>query len=490
MKRRIRILVLAALLGAALGQPVPAGAPGNISFQGKITDAGGQQLASGDYRIEFSICEGPNDGAACPWTESHDPVTVTDGYASVVLGGGAGTLNGVITKEHLYLGIKTGPPGGPVGGEILPRQQLLSAPFSRQSDSAARLHEQVRTATSGANAPKLELLAATNFNMELRALSEDFGQLRLLNNQNNARGTIYVEPADSQGVLRLRGPNGMLNVVMAGHGGNADRGTVNVLDASEVIRAELAVSSDSGFLNALGPNGMLNVVMDTNSTGGKVEVRDAGGVTRARMSVLSTLEGALYVYGPNGMVNVVSQRGANANVGYLEVYDSAAVGKARLSVDNANMGSVFGDTKQFVVEHPTRPGHRIVYVSREGPEGAMFWRGRAQLVDGRATLELPEHFHVLSIPETITVDVTPHSFESRGLGVESIAEDRIEVAELFDGEGSYEISFMIQATRRDHADHRPVVSDADYYARYGGQPSSPATTDAGQPTDLQATGGR
>lgn len=54
--------------------------------------------------------------------------------------------------------------------------------------------------------------------------------------------------------------------------------------------------------------------------------------------------------------------------------------------------------KTFVIDHPdpARRDRYLVHATLEGPEGAVFYRGTAELVDGEATVELPEYFERLT----------------------------------------------------------------------------------------------
>ena len=135
-------------------------------------------------------------------------------------------------------------------------------------------------------------------------------------------------------------------------------------------------------------------------------------------------------------------------------------------VNTSGQGVVFGDIKSFIVEHPTRPGYKIVYISLEGPEAGMYDRGIVQLIDGRATIELPEHFAALANEQTITVQLTPGSLDSKGLAVGSIREGWIEIGELAGGTGSYDVHYLVHAVRRGFEDHQVVITEEEFKAQF------------------------
>ena len=59
--------------------------------------------------------------------------------------------------------------------------------------------------------------------------------------------------------------------------------------------------------------------------------------------------------------------------------------------------------KAFDIPHPTKKGHRLRHICLEGPEAAVYVRGRLTNSD---KIELPEYWSGLIDPETITVSLT------------------------------------------------------------------------------------
>lgn len=69
--------------------------------------------------------------------------------------------------------------------------------------------------------------------------------------------------------------------------------------------------------------------------------------------------------------------------------------------------SVSGN-KQFAINHPVAgQAGLLVHASLEGPESAVYYRGRDQLVDGHTRVQLPDYFEALTRPEERTVMLTP-----------------------------------------------------------------------------------
>jgi hypothetical protein len=67
-------------------------------------------------------------------------------------------------------------------------------------------------------------------------------------------------------------------------------------------------------------------------------------------------------------------------------------------------GSFAANTKSFVIDHPTKPGHKLRYASLEGNENGVYVRGR---LTGNSEIQLPEYWTKLVDENSITVNLTP-----------------------------------------------------------------------------------
>jgi hypothetical protein len=84
-------------------------------------------------------------------------------------------------------------------------------------------------------------------------------------------------------------------------------------------------------------------------------------------------------------------------------------------------GSFAATTKSFVIDHPTKTGHKLRYGSLEGPENGVYVRGR--LKDNNV-IELPDYWTGLVDEDSITVDLTPVG-KHQALYVEDIANNTV-----------------------------------------------------------------
>lgn len=124
-------------------------------------------------------------------------------------------------------------------------------------------------------------------------------------------------------------------------------------------------------------------------------------------------------------------------------------------IQSTNTANIFANgTKSFVEPNPDDPSTDIYYAALEGPEAGMYVRGTARLVGGRAVIHLPDHFTALADPQGMTVQLTPISFDSKGLAVGDKSLAGIVVGELHGGKGTYEFDWEVKAIRRKFRDYR------------------------------------
>ena len=96
---------------------------------------------------------------------------------------------------------------------------------------------------------------------------------------------------------------------------------------------------------------------------------------------------------------------------------------------NANTALAAGK-KSFDIPHPSKDGHRLRYICIEGPEAAVYYRGKLR---DKNVIELPEYWKGLVDIDTITVNLTPFG-SYQELFVEKIeSETKIFVKNNLDG---------------------------------------------------------
>ncbi|MHB9287613.1 hypothetical protein ACKVMT_11320 [Halobacteriales archaeon Cl-PHB] len=142
--------------------------------------------------------------------------------------------------------------------------------------------------------------------------------------------------------------------------------------------------------------------------------------------------------------------------------------------------SVNGDldvsgNKNFAQAVETDDGEReVVYTASEAPTARTELSGVAELEDGRAVVDLPDHFGwVTSDDEPLVVQVTPHATEPVRPQVTDRSTDRFVVEEVGDGPQQYEVSYTVRGTRAGQADKQVIRDPAGEHSF-----SKPATAEA------------
>jgi len=98
-------------------------------------------------------------------------------------------------------------------------------------------------------------------------------------------------------------------------------------------------------------------------------------------------------------------------------------------------GGFAATSKSFCISHPTKENHNLVYGSLEGPEHAVYVRGKASNV-----ITLPDYWTALVDENTITVQLTP--IGNHMSWVEKIEDNQILI-------GGGEAFYFVQAERKD-----------------------------------------
>ncbi|MCF8304240.1 MAG: hypothetical protein K9I94_13270 [Bacteroidales bacterium] len=115
---------------------------------------------------------------------------------------------------------------------------------------------------------------------------------------------------------------------------------------------------------------------------------------------------------------------------------------------------VYGN-KNFVQQHPTKSSKEIVYTAVEGPEAATYVRDTAQLVNGKATIEFPEHYKLVTDKKGLTAQVTPAG-NCNGLFVKELTNGKLVVKELNNGNSNVEFYYLVHGIRKGHEDKQVI----------------------------------
>lgn len=211
---------------------------------------------------------------------------------------------------------------------------------------------------------------------------------------------------------------------------------------------------------ASGPPIIANRVTDDGSA---YEVRKNGagigyiGNDGSRLVVRGSVDGQAIIFSTDDSTGSDLRLGLDGASGYQQSfrpYNSYTDAKVDLGATTASggvgnrrfrnayfSGTVYAASKSFEIDHPTKEGMRLRHGSLEGPEDAVYVRGK---LTGTDTIELPDYWTGLVHEDSITVQLTAIGGKS-DLWVKDIADNKVKVG------CSTEINcfYFIQATRKD-----------------------------------------
>lgn len=463
-----RAVVITTLLGLVLTTSfLFAQAPNLLNYQGKLNPSPGAGTVN--LSMTFSIYTAAPGGTAS-WTETRN-VPVTNGVFSELLGSVTPFPSDLFTGAgDRYLGIKVGS-----DPEMTPRFRLASVVFAIRASQADGVADNAITGRKIANSEVVRSVNNLKDNVTL-----------------NAGANITITPSGNN-----------LTIAATGGGGgditavNASTGLTGGGASGDVTVALNTVFTDGQYVNENQVNSISNVMIQTGAvTGSKIATSTVTSTNIADNAIGSAELQDAVAFGSasvNGFVQTYSQAAgrivttmsSNTNnggflglrnsadretirmtgigsgineAGILEVYNS---GGTRTAGINGSNGQVFGASKSFIVADPQRSDRMIQYTCPEGPEAAIYVRGKVSLVGGRAFIDFPDHFSAMAVASSITVTLTPRSADSKGLAAIDVSEQGIQVAELNGGTGNYVFDYFAYAVRKGYENYQVYINAPD-----------------------------
>ena len=179
-------------------------------------------------------------------------------------------------------------------------------------------------------------------------------------------------------------------------GGSAIYGGVTIAVANNGSANTLSVAGSGQTITITGPGtgitgtGTANNIAKFTATGtlGNSNITDNG--TTIALGKATTITDSALTNGTYLTITTAAGDDSSTSDYFIRGLTSGAVSK--FSVD-AN-GNLRATTKSFDIEHPTKPGMRLVYGVLEGPEHGVYHRGTVE-GKGKLVVELPEYWSKL-----------------------------------------------------------------------------------------------
>ena len=121
--------------------------------------------------------------------------------------------------------------------------------------------------------------------------------------------------------------------------------------------------------------------------------------------------GTTYTLNVTGDVTIIGNTEQTGDTNQVGNITASGTIKAATLIGAHTSGSISGGVsgksggaKAFDIPHPSRAGYRLRHICLEGPESAVYFRGRLK---NRKVIKLPTYWEKLVDPTTITVNLTP-----------------------------------------------------------------------------------
>ncbi len=370
-------VMLAPSLSWAQATPNP---PGQVSYQGFLTDANGVPLALSapkNYDVNFRIYNVPTGGTAV-WGEVQT-VTVDRGYFSVLLGQGAAlsggepwtnNLAGIFTGSDAsdrYIGITVKGITTP-DSEIQPRLRLLASPYSFLAGKANN--------------------AVTLAGYDWSTLFPDTG--------NPATGTFPAAKLTPNSVTAGQIANGAIGAAQIANGAV---GATQIANGG-VGTGQIANGAVTSAQIANGAVGAAQLALPLSLTASVCDFFVIGGTPYGVLNVNNTASSCGFFSFPGPGIFVTGSTALEAE---------SQAGKTAYLGDGSYAAEFFGDVSvsgtlsktagSFMIDHPLEPARKYLYHSFvESPDMKNIYDGIAVLdSSGQATVTLPDWFEALNM---------------------------------------------------------------------------------------------
>lgn len=267
--------------------------------------------------------------------------------------------------------------------------------------------------------------------------------LNVLKAGDTMTGQLKIAFNSGLGISETGGTGARLNITSSSAGS-----IINVADTSALIFQTDSGTERGRFRNTAAGGGL--------SVTGPIEVSGAarfGGQIYISPTNLGTLNAA---YDNNSAADMwINYRGyqdtfnhfrslnigngKGTNIAYFDgATSTASIGNSQTVTSQYRLyvnGAFAATSKSFKIPHPTKENYDLVYGSLEGPEHAVYVRGKATDV-----IELPDYWVALVDENTLTVQLTP--IGNHMSWVEKIEDNKVYI-------GGGEAFYFVQAARKD-----------------------------------------
>lgn len=190
------------------------------------------------------------------------------------------------------------------------------------------------------------------------------------------------------------GDGGLLSNISVGTGNAITNGNSNVTVTAN-SNVNISVAGNANVVVATG-NGL--VVNGTISSTGNI-------ITGNIIGTLANGTSNISIPVANG--NILFTAGGTANTMVLKTDGNVGIGSSNPAFKLEVNGSFAATSKSFVINHPSKPNHKLRYGSLESPYHGVRLTGEAAVINGYCKVDLPDYIKDLVKQEGSQVQVTP-----------------------------------------------------------------------------------
>lgn len=481
-------LIAATVLGTAARAQLPLGSA--FTYQGELRLTGSPVTGSADVR--FKLFDGPGAATQIGATLDRTFSSLTNGRFTTELDFGLNAFTG--SQRWLEMAVRA-PAGVGAYTVLTPRQELKAAPFALYALTGnpgpigppGPQGPIGPTGPGGPQGPQGPIGSAG-----------PAGPQGPQGSQGAAGPVGPIGPIGPTGPQGAQGPVGPMPappVIWSSSGDTLDVSTSSTSSTSRAIKGNsvsstgAAIEGEStggsgiGVLGThSGTSGGMGVKGQTSTSGGigmdAESKTTTGSATGIVARCYSTAQPTWCVSGYSG-ANQFSQTNTNQVLGCRgEVFGANAIGvwgktSGTRTTKSSVMSGVFGNVnstfgygvyssgdmgtsgaKAFIQPHPDDPSRAIQFICLEGNESGTYFRGTAQLVNGRARIAIPEEWKLVTDVKGITVQLTPVGALAQ-LAVEEKSRDRIIVI----GSADCTFDYFVNGVRRGFTDYQPFLDN-------------------------------
>jgi hypothetical protein len=234
-----------------------------------------------------------------------------------------------------------------------------------------------------------------------------------------------------------------------------DRGVLGITSSASAAAAVEGLNRSPAGVGVLGRSGNGAPAATQNIADSTAGVWGDAGGTKAGVLGTATDAGVVGLGDLYGVLGGGLTR--NDVVGVEGIGSSGVVGQGS-SYGVYFLGGLGGTgVKSFVEPHPTDPAKEIRYVCLEGPESGTYFRGRARIVNGFATIAVPDDFRMVTSESGLTIVATPVGALAVLAAVHQDL-DRI----VIQGSADVEFNYLVNGVRRAVPSWKPVIENHDF----------------------------